>query len=325
LIELLVVIAIIAVLIALLVPAVQKVRESANRSQCANHLKQLGLAAQNFHDQHGFLLPANIADTWPSWAVIILPYIEQDNFYKQWDLTLRYYQQPASPDPRLFNVPIYFCPSRRTAASAGFSQAPLDEQTATAQPLFPHTAGGLSDYACSNGTGAAGGARADGAMIVSDPEYRGGPASSLTRIVYAWRGRLTMQSIADGTSTTFLIGEKHVRPRQLAKGDQDGSVYNGDDNFHFFRRAGRAPCPAGSVNAYTDRPLASSRTDNSNVPQCDGTGNTGGPGHRFGSYHPGLCQFVFCDGSVRAIPISIPIDMLTRLAARNDGQTVNEY
>src|SRR5215472_16283486 len=113
LIELLVVIAIIAVLIGLLLPAVQKAREAANRISCANNLKQLGLAMHNYENTLQILPPTRLAVGSATWAVLILPFIEQDNLYRQWNINFTYYQQ--NPVARLSPVKIYFCPSRRSS------------------------------------------------------------------------------------------------------------------------------------------------------------------------------------------------------------------
>jgi prepilin-type N-terminal cleavage/methylation domain-containing protein/prepilin-type processing-associated H-X9-DG protein len=121
LIELLVVVAIIAVLIALLMPAVQKVRESANRTKCQNNLKQWGLAMHHMHTVTGALPEGNRSNPRRVWVVLVWPYVEQENMSHQFDQAQHFYLPPntytnttdgiyAQP------VPIYYCPSDRPGA-----------------------------------------------------------------------------------------------------------------------------------------------------------------------------------------------------------------
>jgi prepilin-type N-terminal cleavage/methylation domain-containing protein len=315
LVELLVVIAIIGVLVALLLPAVQAARESARRTQCSNHLKQLGLGAQNFVDNKGWFPPnrlGNVPNTaptttaWLTWAVVMLPYIEQQTYYSLWDETQTYAFHPETTTRRAVNI--YFCPSRRRPNEA-FSQNEADGGKS----------GGLSDYAACAGNGNNDGIgangvpneEANGVMIGGKWEANAG----ITRLL-KWQGIVRVASITDGTSNTFLMGEKHVR-RLNAAGTarfvfgtaDDRTVYSMNNANNFRRFAGLG----GDAVVYS----LATFVDTNSVQAVDN--------RKFGSRHPGICQFVLCDGSVKGIQVNVDLKILTRLANREDGEPIGDF
>jgi prepilin-type N-terminal cleavage/methylation domain-containing protein len=180
LIELLVVIAIIAVLIGLLLPAVQKVREAASSSQCKNNLKQLGLALHGYHDANRSFPPGVVADTSDlrsgrhSGLVYLLPYLEQNNLSNRYDFTATW-RSPGNLALAQTRVPEFLCPSAsgQVPEDGGVSGAP-------------------TDYAFCKGAMA---------YLSADATIR--PGSGLFDVNSARR----IADVRDGTSQTFAMGE----------------------------------------------------------------------------------------------------------------------
>jgi prepilin-type N-terminal cleavage/methylation domain-containing protein/prepilin-type processing-associated H-X9-DG protein len=303
LIELLVVIALIGILIALLLPAVQKVREAANRSSCENNLKQVGLAIHNYHDMFGQLPPARVGrDAYATWPILVAPFVEGQNLSNLWDIT-RIFPQQADPLARTTTLKVFFCPTRRAPMTS-----PPDQNGVDGQDGNGHLEGACGDYACCDGDGKDRNTKdADGAMIspvVENPNV--GDNNPYPRPILSFHSRTTFASITDGLSSTLLIGEKHVRPDHLGEsGDGDEAYYSGYSYSSAQRSAGWY---IDSNGARQNKPLMKPTDAASTI--------------RFGSWHPGVCNFVFCDGSVHSLPVHIDIDVLRLLAVRNDGQPV---
>ena len=269
LIELLVVIAIIAILIALLVPAVQKVRESANRVQCQNNLKQIGLACHNYHDTNRKLPPGYLStmpysdgatDTSPGWgwATFLLPQLEQDPLYRSLNLSLPI-EHPANAAGVRPMLPVFVCPSEVSTLN------PFAVPNAFGSAMV--TAGPSSYAACCGGD-------------ESEPDGPDGLG------VFFRNSRTRMTDVTDGTSNTIFIGE---RAWSNANGIWAGAV-----NGAVCKRGQYNPSP-GNFASFGPAPilvLAHSHLNNA-------TTDTDGGLDDFSSRHFGGSFFLFGDGSVR--------------------------
>jgi prepilin-type N-terminal cleavage/methylation domain-containing protein/prepilin-type processing-associated H-X9-DG protein len=198
LVELLVVIAIIGVLVGLLLPAAQKIRETAHRVSCSNNLRQIGLALHEYHDTKG-ALPASttLTPSNQSWVPFILPFIEQQPIFDQYNFTLRWNDvaQTAVANP----LKVFQCPS-----------CPMQDRVDTTY-IAPQPA--CSDYAAVRGVS---GLLVSVGLIPPTADLRGAMIPN---------ARTQLTDITDGTSSTILIGEDAGRPQLWNVGQVVPGIY----------------------------------------------------------------------------------------------------
>ena len=302
LIELLVVIAVIAILIALLLPAVQKAREAANRARCENNLKQLGLALHNYHGVRNQFpnaeTPFNSSYTQnQTWATYVLPFIEQDNVYKLMDGYWSYSGWTLAnngwPIGQASNTIIstYLCPSSNVSPYVAWTGPPVGStyNSATRIEFLP--------------------------IYGSDRNSNGGNLGSHLGIIYIG-SQNRIADVTDGLSNTVIVGESSGTTL-----NQTPTQYGGLDS------CDPAYMLTHDSYAYSGRTIVYPP----NGPYFDSCGVTGTPTvtaccqSSLKSKHPGGVNILLADGSVRFISQNIDMTLLKNLADRADGNVIGDY
>lgn len=301
LVELLVVIAIIGVLVALLLPAVQSAREAARRTQCSNNLKQIGLGLHNFHDTFQHFPPGGVSGTTAtevhnkfkitlntnhSWAIFLLPYVEQANVYELYKFTADF-KAPLNKDARETVIKTLLCPSTPRSS-------PVQEVTYSG---FGAVKVALTDYGVDNrinpALGPVGGPNLIDASSESAPD-------GVMRVNQLNR----MADITDGTSNTFWIAENAGRPSLYRTGNK--------------RVAGVTITGAG----WTDRENEYITHGYSN----DGVSSTGPcainctNNNEIYGFHAGGAMVIFGDGAIRFMSQSTSIRVVGALLTKGGGE-----
>jgi len=314
LIELLVVLAIVASLIGLLLPAIQKARESSQRIQCVNNLKQIGMG-WHLHEASHQKFPSGGSYSWADvtfragtpeilnkqtagWAYQILPYIDQQNLWKGGRSN-----SDAARNTEIHSreVKLYVCPSRRSPESF-----PLDYEL---RNQFSREVTSPLDYA---------GCAGSHYDPVLHSFYPHSPATAFhgkccymngaVRPIWE-RGGVAISEISDGTSNTILVGEKAINLTFLGRSQpaDDAGFADGWD-WDTIRLA----------NPFYDEKSMTQLQPDHRDPNYWSLSN-----YAFGSGHPGVVNFVFADGGVRTLPIVISRAAMTALGGINEGY-INE-
>ena len=287
LIELLVVIAVIAVLIALLLPAVQQAREAARRSQCKNNLKQLGLALHNYHDSIRAFPPGSLRGTGLAWGFVshLLPYFDQSTVYNtiQFERTdcaafIKAQQATLKPDPASVLLPIMTCPSDPQGGIKLFSgPTGPSPNTYDAGHLFPSNYLGISgNQESTTWCPYQGVLNGNGVLFTSS--------------------RIRMRDIADGTSSTLMMGERGIN-EDLGWG---WPICGGTECEHYIS---------------TERGLT----------PADNPPNTPNLERRFWSWHVGGTHVLLGDGGVRFLSTNMDHKTFLALSTRFGGEIVGEF
>jgi prepilin-type N-terminal cleavage/methylation domain-containing protein/prepilin-type processing-associated H-X9-DG protein len=354
LVELLVVIAIIAILIGLLLPAVQKVRQAANRAKCSNNMRQIGLACLNFESTNGGL-PRGGEHIWldgntpqvlhkvqdlQSTFTLILPYIEQTHLYEQYDIRFRYNQTPGNITVSGAAPAIFYCPENglvgdRTDGKrdsqgfgcadytplpytqldpAGVSQATQFWPTAMTGKQYPNA------YYKDFGVDALGFVKPSKTWQLDQ-----GLNTTASAPIDAMFGLPQMGDIIDGTSVSILIIEDvGQNEKMLLVGTSDGANANsyidgvtGTASRHW--RWANPDISSGQSKKVNSAKNATYATPDP-VDGCAWAQHDCGPNSEMFSFHGNGAFAVFADGHVQFIRESVSLPILRALSTRADGR-----
>ena len=321
LIELLVVIAIIGILIALLLPAVQKVREAAARLQCSNNLKQIGLALHNYHDAYG-TLPSAHYETCPpgtqpghhegclyysGWNIDILPFLEQDNLYKMYNKEAPNLS-PLNEEVVQMQVKVFTCPSDTRAGMIILPETIPPDGSSQKDPLIPYMTG---SYKVMTGVGHPSTTDTFGGFwdeVQDANTYFSAGKGAFHGDGYSGLQPERLTNITDGTSNTIFAGERHTKTHPTR-----GPFWA--DTFNLYN-SGAAYLGINTIYLQPDYD-ACANLHGYNANYCK---------YGWGSLHTGgNINFLFGDGHVRSIPATIDNNIFAALATIAGGEVLPDF